>query len=192
MAISTYLQLKTAVASWMHRTDLTTIIPDFITIAESNIRRDLRLRAMEATATGTLTTTTLAFPTRLCEVRRVLLDTYEQEYVPPAHWAVLDTRSGGHYTILGETFQFQSSTASYQIDYYAWFAALSADGDTNWLLTNHPDVYLFAAMVEAVGYTEGDPSKWMAKYAQAVQRVRSSDKNFGGPLRIAVRPETVV
>jgi len=37
MSIATYSELQTAVADWMHRTDLTAKIPDFITLAESRI-----------------------------------------------------------------------------------------------------------------------------------------------------------
>lgn len=168
MAIATYGQLKTAVATWLKRSDLTDIIPDFIGLAESNIRRDVRCRAMEQIATGTLAATTLALPTRFLEARNVALDGYPQS----------------NFTIKGELFYFQSSTATYSIDYWQAFEPFAADGDTNWLLTNAPDVYLWAALAEAKTYIEGDPSKEMALYAKAVARMRQSEMQarFPGPL----------
>jgi hypothetical protein len=44
--ITNYTDLKATVADYLARTDLTTQIPDFITLAENRLRRDLRLRQM--------------------------------------------------------------------------------------------------------------------------------------------------
>ena len=43
MAISNYSELKTAIASWLDRTDLTDIIPDFIALAETRHKRDFKI-----------------------------------------------------------------------------------------------------------------------------------------------------
>ena len=44
MALSTYTELKASVADWLNRTDLTSVIPDFIALAEAQIERTLRTR----------------------------------------------------------------------------------------------------------------------------------------------------
>lgn len=49
MAITTYATLKTAVANWLSRSDLTSRIPEGIALAENRLAQDLRVRAMEAT-----------------------------------------------------------------------------------------------------------------------------------------------
>ncbi len=46
MALTTYNELKTSVGDWLNRTDLTTVIPDFIALAEAQIERQLRTRQM--------------------------------------------------------------------------------------------------------------------------------------------------
>ena len=51
MAISNYAGLKTAIASWLDRTDLTDIIPDFIALAETRHKRDFKIRRMETRVT---------------------------------------------------------------------------------------------------------------------------------------------
>jgi hypothetical protein len=186
MAIGTYGQLKTAVANWLKRTDLTDIIPDFITLAESNIRRDVRCRAMEQTATGTLSGSTLALPTRFLEARNVAIDSYPQVYVTPQEFTQQTDWQSGNFTIKGESFYFQATSGDYSIDYWQAFEAFSADGDTNWLLTNAPEVYLWAAIAEAKTYIEGDPSAAIGFYNRAVVRLRQTEMNarFAGPLRV--------
>ena len=42
MSITTYAELKTAIASWLNRDDLTSVIPDFIALTEAALNRDLR------------------------------------------------------------------------------------------------------------------------------------------------------
>ena len=51
----TYTTLKTAIAENMHRTDLTTKIPDFIALAEAFLFRELNIRDLETSTTGTTT-----------------------------------------------------------------------------------------------------------------------------------------
>lgn len=186
MAIGTYSELKTAVANYLHRSDLTTVIPDFIALCEANIRRDLRVRAMEQTATGTLSANTLAIPTGFLEVRRILLNSIEQDYCTPMYFQRVSDDTTAQYTIVGTNFVFQSSTASYSIDYYKQFDVFSGASDTNWLLTNHPDVYLFGSLAESALYTQDDPAMWMSKYRFAIDRVRTTERNAFGPLVVRV------
>ena len=42
MAITTYAELQTSIANWLNRDDLTSVIPDFISLTEASINRDLR------------------------------------------------------------------------------------------------------------------------------------------------------
>ena len=46
MALTTYTELKASLADWLNRSDLTTTIPDFISLAEAQIERQLRTRQM--------------------------------------------------------------------------------------------------------------------------------------------------
>lgn len=50
MALSSFNDLKAEIATWLARADLTSIIPDFITLFECYAVRKLRLRTMQATA----------------------------------------------------------------------------------------------------------------------------------------------
>lgn len=189
MAITTYAELKTAVANWAHRSDLTSVIPDFIVLAESAIRRDVRVQVMEQTATGTLSATTLATPTRYLEPIRVVLNNREQRYVPPVQFEALESATTDMFTVVGTNFVFQSASADYDIVYYQSFAAFSGSSDTNWLLTNHPGVYLFAALSELTSYVSGNPAQWMAKYKAEVAAVMAADQRARFGPRLVVRPD---
>ena len=58
MALTQYSELKTAVANWLKRDDLTARIPEFISMMEDRVNKKLRVRAMEASATIALMATT--------------------------------------------------------------------------------------------------------------------------------------
>jgi len=52
MALTNYTGLKTSIADFLNRDDLTAVIPDFIALAESQINRDIRHWKMEARTSG--------------------------------------------------------------------------------------------------------------------------------------------
>ena len=178
MALANYGDLKSSVASWLNRSDLTTQIVDFIAIAEQRIRQDVRVRAMEASATGSLSATTLAFPTRLAEIKRVVLNGYQLDYLPPESFSVVADTDTHHYTTKGEVIHFQKNSGDYIVEYLQWFAPFSADGDTNWLLTNHPAVYLYAALAEAAVWLRDrqDIEIFATRYQAEIARIRASDR----------------
>lgn len=189
MALATYSDLKTAVANWLHRSDLSTQIVDFIALAESQIRQDVRCRAMEQSATGSLSSATVALPTRFAEARRVLINDEPCRYVTPEEFQPRRLWQTRLYTIEGQNFRFQQSSGTYQIDHWQWFAPFSGNSDTNWLLTNHPDIYLCASLAEAAIYLRDDPAQWATKYQAAIAKLKRAEANVTGPL--VVRPEKV-
>lgn len=188
MAISTNAELKTAVASWLHRSDLTTTIPDFIALCESDLRRDLRVREMEASTSVAITSTTLAIPTGFIEARKLTLNDIELDYVEPGYFTSISDDTTYNYTTQGANFLFQTSAGTVKVYYYSAFAALSADADTNWLLTTHPDAYLFGSLSWAAVYTQQDPAQWRTLYRSAIDRIRTTQRNAIPSL--VVRPDS--
>lgn len=182
MSIGNYGELKTAVASWLDRSDLTSLIPDFVALAEAELRTDVRCQAMEQTASGTLSGSTLAHPTRYLEARRLTVGGKVYRYVSPEVYAAAVDNSSTQriFTAIGQEFSIlgASSGDAYTLVYYQAFAALSADGDTNWLLTNHPGVYLYAACLQGAQFLQ-DPvieQRFTALYQSAVGRLVSREK----------------
>ena len=78
MSISSYSDLKTAVANWMARSDLTNRIPEFITLTEAKFNRNLDVRQMEQRASTTIDTAStspefITLPTDFQSMRRICL-----------------------------------------------------------------------------------------------------------------------
>ena len=76
MSINTYSELKTSIANFLARDDLTARIPEFIEIAEARINRELETREQEKRATATLTANNqyVSLPTDLRQLRSVKLN----------------------------------------------------------------------------------------------------------------------
>ena len=62
MAITDYGSLRSTVAAYLHRADLTSNIPDFIAMAEWRIARGLRVSALLTTSDVTISKTAIAIP----------------------------------------------------------------------------------------------------------------------------------
>jgi len=88
MALTTYAELKTSVGDWLNRSDLTTAIPDFISLAEAQIERNLRTRQMIVRATASITTEYSAVPDNFLEVKSFKLDTNP---VTPLQFETIDS-----------------------------------------------------------------------------------------------------
>lgn len=182
MAINTYATLKTAMASWLDRTDLTAQLDDFVALGEVDIRNDVRIQAMEQYTIGTLTGETLAHPTRYLEARRLTVGGVNFRYVTPEVYAAAVEAGSTQaiFTAIGQSFYILGGTSgdAYTLIYYAAFAPMTADGDTNWLLTNYPNVYLFGACRQAGIFLEDDAkiNKYTTLYQDAVGRLVSRER----------------
>jgi len=195
MAISTYAELKTSVASWLNRSDLTTQIVDFVTLAEADIRRDVRVQAMESIASGTLTGTTLAHPTGFVEARRLTVDGYNYVYKIPADYTDAGESESTAYifTSIGQSLYILNGASgdAYTLTYYAGFTAFSAAADTNWLLANAPDVYLFGALRYGAIFMQDDAqmTRYLAMYLSAAKRITSQQNAAAmSGSRLVMRP----
>ena len=185
----TYTGLQASVAAWLHRTDLTAVIPDLIVLAEARIARDLRLRRQVSTSTLTTVggTRTVSLPSDWLEMENLSLATAIEHNMSAVSVEVLGweyptgTYSGEPrvYAIEGDSILLgPTPDAAYTLNilYYARWAALSVT-PTNWLLTKHPNIYLFATLAEAGDYIQ-DAEKtvqWDAKYQQSAKALQDAE-----------------
>ena len=181
MAISTYAELKTTIAGWLDREDLTDVIPDFIALTESRHRRDFKIRRMETRVTASTIADTeyYSLPDNYVAMRNIQLNTDPKtslEYLTPE---IMDRVKGGSstgkpkaYSIIGNNFQLRPiPDGVYEIEmlYYKYFTPLSDSNTTNDMLTYHPDIYLYGALVEAEPYLQNDKrlQTWASLYDRA-------------------------
>lgn len=201
MAISTYAELKTAVANWLERDDLTSRVPEFIALAENRIARDkrIRIRSMETTTDLTISSQETALPTGFLGARRLYLEGNPKirvEFLPPEDFWIrgLANQSGQpeFFTIEGDSLVVGPSpdtTYTGKLLYWQKFTAFSADADTNWLLTEATGLYLYGALLEASPFL-GDDERimtWATLFDELADNVRLSDKRdrySGAPLQM--------
>jgi len=184
MAITTYAELQSAIASWLARDDLTAYIPDFITLFESAAARRLKVRLQETITTLTPSSGVATIPSDYLGHRRVTWTgspIHELAYVaPPIYAGYLESGSGvpSVYTIEGSNLRLAPSDDNdLTFEYYARTAAVS--GSLNWLFTNHPDAYLFGSLCEANAFNKDvDPAGlWKARRDEVFDEISRLDFN---------------
>lgn len=198
MSLANYSDLQASIASWMERTDMTTVIVDCITLAEARLNRELGPVETDASLTGTTSSRTLDI-SALSIVEPIELwmtavgggDEKELSQQSPATLAYLET--------VGEPNQWAvSSLTEIDLDrpcdqaypfrfHYRQRFALSDSATTNWLLTNHPDIYLAACLMWGAGYQESFPNgaAWKSILDEELPRVAHTlAKQRKGTLRV--------
>jgi hypothetical protein len=198
MALDTYENLKSAVASWLHRADLTTVIPDFITLAETRMSEMLEAKGMQATTTlATVADTAFVdLPTDFKQVKRLNLTadpTRNLKYASPDELTTSfpydTTAQPALYSIVGDQIQLSPvPDAVYSLDmlYTQRIPALSASLSSNWLLVRSPNAYLFGALAEAMPYlvNDGRAATFEAKFLAAMDDINLTDWHSGGAMRV--------
>jgi hypothetical protein len=187
-----YTELQAAIASFLNRQDLASVIPTFVSLVEAHLNRTLRHRSMLGRATANLDTDFTTLPADFLEAKNIQLNTNpvtSLRFVTIEHADLLKTEATGqpqYYTLVGDTLEVvPSPDASYTVElvYYKKLPAL-ASNSTNWLLTAHPDVYLYGALMQAAPYLKNDErlQVWGSLYTAAVSDLNaSSDKaEFSG------------
>ncbi len=200
MAIVDYSTLQTAVASWLQRSDLTSNIPDFISLFEACANRRLRVRQMEATATLTPASGAVALPDDYLSWRRVTWTgspRIELEFVHPSvlqgYYPTSPADVPKLFTIEGSTLKVApQDTTPLEFDYFQKIPSLSSGNTTNWLLTANPDLYLFGSLVEAHGFTVDFEklAAWEMRRNEIFDEVIRLNNKTQGPAAIRVMAHT--
>jgi len=201
MAISTYSELKTAVANWLDRDDLADRIPEFIALAEARMNRVLRLRMMESkyTASTIASQRNYALPASYIQMRNFQLNTSpitSLSYVSPEIYDRLWGGSQGgipqFYTIIANELQLgpiPGSVITMEMLFYKKISALSVSNTTELMLTDNPDVYLYGALLEAEPFVMNDEriGVWAQGFEKAIvdlQEQDNKDRHSGSALRV--------
>lgn len=190
MSLATYSDLKTTVANYLARTDLTAQIPDFIRFAELRLRRELRIRQMLKTVTTTTTggDPTVALPSDFLETRDFYVSTNPIQPLTFSSPAIFSrntntTQSGKplNYTILASEFKLSpvpDSNYTLEMLYYAAPVFMDDTVSSNAFMANAPDALLYAALLEAEPYLMNDAriNTWGSLYDRAIATLSKSDE----------------
>lgn len=203
MALTNYTTLKASIANWLNRSDLSTeIADDFIVLTEADLNSKLRIRKMVTQVTITIDAETENLPTGFLQIRDFYIlsgaTKYPLKYMTPSQMDFIKGTSvtglPTAYTILGDTIRFSpkpDATYTAYMNYYKKFDALSSSNTTNYILDNHPSIYLYGSLFHAANFLGGiDPRQvqtWQQMYATALERLELNDREdqfSGSPLQI--------
>ena len=192
MALATYSDLETQIANWLARDDLSSYIPDFITLFECAAARKLKVRLQATTTTLATTLGVATLPADYLGYQRVTWNgspNQNLDYVVPSLWAQEWIPNSDGTAIQGIPSIFTIEGTSLKIKpvddtglifgYFQKTPALS--GTLNWLYTNHPDAYLFGSLCEANAFNKGkafqDASLWKTRRDEVFQEIAMLDFN---------------
>jgi hypothetical protein len=195
MALTSYTELKAAVADFANRTDLTTPIVDCITLAEARLYDLMILKDFESDEPLTLTTgqnyvalpagyiSPIKFWLIVSTIRVPLQMVLPQEL--PYH---TDNNQPRYWAIDGANVRFDCPASE---NFSARLRCvkksnLSGSVTTNYLLTRRPDIYLAASLVELARYTRDVDlfNTWESKLLKAVAEVKAAESRARAvPLR---------
>ena len=206
MAINTFTTLKSAIADFLNRDDLTSAIENFIALSEAQINRDIRHWKVETRASGQQSASDeySQIPANWMEtIRFHITDNGTSPLELISRAAMADKRASNndaigtptHYTHADGQFQFYptpSSEINTELLYYAKTTALSSSNADNWLLLEAPDVYLYGALLHSAPYLGEDErvAVWAQMYSASVSRLNEASEiaRFSGSgLKLKIR-----
>ena len=190
MALDTYSNLKTTIANYLNRSDLTAYLGDFITLTEARLNRELRVREMVNTDTSTTTvagTQSYALPTGYIEATTVIFqsDPYcTLRFISNSDFynkynASQSRGKPTYFTIVGSNILLgvaPNSATTLQINYYKSLTALSDSNASNDILTNYPELYLYGALAESAPFIMQDEriNTWGNLYKEALKNANET------------------
>ena len=203
MALSNYTELQASIADTLNRDDLTTVIPDFVRLAEAQLNRVVRHWRMEDRVIATVDSQYTALPTNFLEPIRMLKTSGKLEVlenggaleISKLREAANDTSGIPRiYVILDQSFEVfpkPDSDITLELTYFEEIPQLSING-TNWLLTYYPDAYLYGSLLHSASYLqEGNRiQEWGALYQSAISAINQDGeraKNGGSGRHIKIR-----
>lgn len=182
MALTTYAELQASVADWLNRTDLTTQIADFITLAEADMNLVLVENKMETTATVAIASGLGILPDDCLDILTVTMPNGDV-LVPETDREADKFESSGTsaaVTVSGSSLRITPpGDASYNVTlrYRQKVPALSDSNTSNWVLASHPNAYLFGTLSHAESFlvNEDKEREYRGKFSMALSGIAGRD-----------------
>ena len=196
MPITTYAELKTNIADFLNRDDLTSVSSTFVSLAEADLNMQIRHWRQEKRSTAEIDTQYSAIPADMLEVIRFYItsgDTRPLELISQAE--MLDRKfrnlntSGqpAYYAVTAgelEVYPVPDGTYTSELYYFGKTPALSDSNTSNWILEHYPDAYLYGSLIHSAPYLKDDAriQVWAALYQNAIDAINQASEKakFGG------------
>lgn len=189
MAISTYDELCKNILLWGKRDDVITLIPTFISLCEShmydNDKAPLKVREMETISTTLATDKIVALPDGYETPRGIRIVTDDKQEIRYRTPEAMEHKpySGfpNFFTVVSNSIVFdRTPDQEYMVEltYFKRATPLSETNQTNDILTNHSNVYLFGALYELAMYEQDSQQeqKYYQRFITAIKGANMTDK----------------
>ena len=154
-----YTTLKSGVADYLHRDNLTAQIPGFIQLAESYLFRELNVQELQVSVAGTTIAGGYAtLPADFASVSRITVAygswTINLDYMAVAEIAATVQAHPQFYSLENNQIRIIGAGVgqAYTLFYLPQILPLSSTVATNWILTNASELYLYSSCLEAARY----------------------------------------
>ena len=209
MALTSYSELKSSIADWLNRGDLTTVIPDFISLAEAQMERKLPTQKMVKRANATIDTPFSALPSDFLSAKSLILTStspvrqltfISQDELDAKKYIYSATGKPNYFALVGnqiEVLPAPDSSYTAELTYIATLSKLSDSNTSNWVLARHPDVYLYGSLLQAAPYLRDDErvGLWSSQYQAAMEDMLLQNERAAfsqGRTAMAVKPTRVI
>ena len=193
-AFTSYDNLKTNIADYLARSDLTEKIPMFISLAEKRLQRDLRLRQTLQQSTYTMDSGyNVPTPSDFLELKDIHLDgnpVINLTFKTVSQFYRLANSSGNgqpiNYTLVSDNFVLAprpTGSSTVNMTYYKIPRPLSDTNPSNEYLEVCPDLILYAALVESAPFLMDDARlvTWEQLYTRGLTSITKSDEQSEFP-----------
>jgi hypothetical protein len=193
-AFTSYDNLKTNIADYLARSDLTDKIPMFVALAEKRLNRDLRLRQTLQQSTYTLDSGfQVPTPSDFLEMKDIHIDAnpiVNLNFKTVSQFYRLDNVSGSgnpiNYTLVSNNFVLAprpTGSSVINMTYYKIPKVLSDTNSSNEYLDVCPDLLLYASLVESAPFLMNDErlTTWEALYTRGLTSITKSDEQSEFP-----------
>ena len=196
MPITTYAELKTNIADFLNRDDLTSVSSTFVSLAEADLNRQIRHWRQEKRSTASIDTQYSAIPADMLEVIRFYitsgdtrpLELISQAEMPDRKFRNLNTSGQpAYYAVTAgelEVYPVPDGTYTSELYYFGKTDALSDSNTSNWILEHYPDAYLYGSLIHSAPYLKDDAriQVWAALYQNAIDAINQASEKakFGG------------
>jgi len=148
-----YLDLRLAVSEHVGNRAITDVFPRLVRLAEATLNKKLRTRKQMTTATLTFANGVAPLPSNLLEIISLFGPNGEPMRATSLADVQFPRSSYGQYAIDGVNVIIYGLTGTRELRYFAALPTLTIGPTTsNWLLTDHPHVYLYAVGFEAAKF----------------------------------------
>ena len=185
MSITTYSELKTALADWLNRDDISDArLGDFISFAENRIFHELRIPTMERVVLLDTDSEGKAYiPADFLEAKDVFFNGTPLDRISLTDLMARGTAAGkpteftrenGFLTFWPNPGDITDTDDELRMIYYAEPDRLSDTNAANSVFLLAPDLYLYGALVAAGVYVAVAPEKlalWQQSFGDLMQRL---------------------